>query len=104
MLAASLGQTTMAAAAPAAVVPPVVAPAPVPVPAAPSGMPVALERLAAYVPAVSCDTKGQAGQPQARCPAQGDVPGDDHRVLARGAGSDGLSTTEHYGTVARWTG
>jgi peptidoglycan hydrolase-like protein with peptidoglycan-binding domain len=102
MLAASLGQTTMAAAAPAAAAPPAVAPAPVPLPAAPSGLPVALERLAAYVPAVSCDTKDKPGSLKLGALLRATYPGTT-TGFSRACGSDGLSTTEHYdGRAVDW--
>ena len=70
-------------------------------PAAPAGLPVAMEALAAYVPAVSCDRRTSRAAPaSARC--SGHVPRDDHR-FSRACGSDGLSTTEHYdGRAVDW--
>ena len=105
MLAASLGQATTASAAPASAAPAAAAPAPVlapRVPTAPSGLPVALERLAAYVPANSCDTKDKPGSIKLGALLRATYPGSS-TGFSRACGSDGLSTTEHYdGRAVDW--
>ena len=78
-----------------------------PRPAAPpvrrtGGLPIAIEPLAAYVPAASsCDTATSRAASRGRA-AQGDVPRHDVRDLAR-CGSDALPTSEHYdGRAVDW--
>jgi peptidoglycan hydrolase-like protein with peptidoglycan-binding domain len=97
VLATFLGQVPLATAAPSAITPP----APV-VPAAPRGLPSGLEPFAAYVPAVSCDTKDKPGSIALGNLLKRTYPGTTYGI-SRSCGSDGLATTEHYdGRAVDW--
>src|SRR4051794_26782161 len=109
VLATSLGQAPLASATPAAatatVAPAataaVTAPAAV-APAAPRGLPAAIEPLAAYVAATSCDTRDKPGTVALGQLLKTTYPGTTYGI-SRSCGSDALPTSEHYdGRAVDW--
>ena len=72
------------------------------VPAAPAGLPAGMEALAAYVPAVSCDSTDKPGSTSLGALLEATYPGTTYAV-SRPCGSDVMSTTEHYdGRAVDW--
>ncbi len=102
VLATSVGHAPLASATPAAATAAVTA-APVPVvPAAPRGLPTAIEPLAAYVPASSCDTRDKPGTVALGQLLKATYPGTTYGI-SRSCGSDALPTSEHYdGRAVDW--
>ena len=97
-LGTALGPVPVATAATSAAVG---APGPV-VPAAPAGLPAGMEALAAYVPAVSCDSTDKPGSTSLGRLLEATYPGTTYAV-SRPCGSDVMSTTEHYdGRAVDW--
>lgn len=73
-----------------------------PVPPTPSGLPSAVEGLAAYVGATSCDATAKPGSTALGSLLTSTYAGTTYNV-ARPCGSDSLATTEHYdGRAVDW--
>jgi peptidoglycan hydrolase-like protein with peptidoglycan-binding domain len=106
VLATSLGQAPLASATPVATITPTAttattAPATV-APAAPRGLPSAIEPLAAYVAASSCDTRDKPGTIAVGQLLKATYPGTTYGI-SRSCGSDALPTSEHYdGRAVDW--
>jgi peptidoglycan hydrolase-like protein with peptidoglycan-binding domain len=97
-LGTTLGPVSVAAATPTATVGTA---GPV-VPSTPAGMPTGMEALAAYVPAVSCDSTDKPGSTSLGTLLKATYPGTTYAV-SRACGSDAMSTTEHYdGRAVDW--
>ena len=72
------------------------------VPAAPHGLPTAIEPLAAYVAASSCDTRDKPGTVALGQLLKATYPGTTYGIC-RSCGSDALPTSEHYdGRAVDW--
>ncbi len=103
VLATSLGQAPLASATPAVVTALAATAAPATVaPAAPHGLPSAIEPLAAYVAASSCDTRDKPGTVALGQLLKATYPGTTYGI-SRSCGSDALPTSEHYdGRAVDW--
>ncbi len=73
-----------------------------PVPAVPTGLPTALEELARYVPASSCDPHAKPGATALGDLLRATYPGSSYGI-DRTCGTDPLPTSEHYdGRAIDW--
>jgi peptidoglycan hydrolase-like protein with peptidoglycan-binding domain len=101
-LGTTFGPASLATAATAATPSPAVGATGPVVPATPAALPTAMEPLASYVPAVSCDSTDKPGSTNLGTLLTATYPGTTYAV-SRACGSDAMSTTEHYdGRAVDW--